>query len=100
MLDGLGHTAFPEGRRYDQTGASFYQPEYFGPVPQYFTADFRLGPFVSGLYTGKIAVTPKGSFLWFPPGAGLTLQYERYRTDNGFESATMSAGIHVPLGAK
>jgi hypothetical protein len=87
-------------RHYTQTGASFYQPEYSGALPQFFTADFRLEPFASNLYTGKLTITPKGTFLWLPPGSGLTAQYERYRADNGFESAIVSAGIRVPLGAK
>ena len=71
-------------RRYDQTGAYFYQPQYVGPLPTYFTADFRLEPFVSGLYTGKVILTPKGPFLWLPSASGFTLQYDRYRADNGF----------------
>ena len=93
----LGNFAY---RRYDQTGAYFYQPAYVGPVPLYFTADFRLQPFLSGLYTGKVVFTPQRVFLGLPPGAGLTLQYERYRADNGFQSAILSAGFRVPLGSK
>jgi hypothetical protein len=84
-------------RRYDQTGAYFYQPQYTGPVITYFTADFRLAPFNSGLYTGKVIVTPKDQFLWFPKESALTLQYERYRADNGFQAAIFSAGVRVPL---
>jgi hypothetical protein len=87
-------------RWYDQTGASFYQPQYIGGPPQYFTADFRLEPFVSGLYTGKVTITPGAPLLWLPTGSGLTLQYERYRADNGFQAAIFSAGIRVPLGTK
>src|SRR5207244_1628563 len=48
-------------RAYDQRGAYFYQPVYAGPTPQFFTADFRLEPFASSLYTGKMVITPKGS---------------------------------------
>ncbi len=87
-------------RRYGQTGAYFYEPEYVGPVPRYFTADFRLQPFASALYTGKVIVTPKGSFLGLPGGTGLTLQYEQYRADNGFQAAIFSAGVRVPLASK
>jgi len=87
-------------RWYDQTGASFYQPEYIGALPPYYTADFRLQPFSSGLYTGKVTITPAAPFLWLPTGSGLTLQYERYRADNGFQAAIFSAGIHMPLGSK
>jgi opacity protein-like surface antigen len=87
-------------RWYDQTGASFYQPQYIGALPQYYTADFRLQPFSSGLYTGKVTITPGTPFLWLPNGSGLTLQYERYRADNAFQAAIFSAGVHVPLGPK
>jgi hypothetical protein len=84
-------------RRYDQTGAYFYQPQYTGPLPTYFTGDFRLEPFVSGLYTGKMIITPKRPLLGLPADSGFTLQYERYRANNGFQSAIFSAGVRVPL---
>jgi hypothetical protein len=84
-------------RRYGQTGASFYQPQYTGPVPKYFTADFRLAPFNSDLYTGKLIITPQGSFLSLPAESALTLQYDRYVSDNGFQSAIFSAGVRVPF---
>jgi hypothetical protein len=84
-------------RRYDQTGAYFYQPVYLAPVPQFFTADFRLEPFRSGLYTGKLTMTPNGPLLGLPVGTGVLLQYERYRADNGFESGILSAGLRIPL---
>jgi hypothetical protein len=83
-------------RRYDQTGTYFYAPAYTGS-PEFFTADFRLEPFNSGLYTAGIVITPKGPFLWMPPGVGVLLQYERYRADNGFDAAILSAGLRVPL---
>jgi hypothetical protein len=84
-------------RRNEQTGAYFYQPAYSGPVPQFFTADFRLEPFTSSNYTGKLIVTPKGQLWGLPTGTGLTLQYDRYRADNGFEAAIISTGLRVPL---
>jgi hypothetical protein len=87
-------------RRYDQSGAYFYQPQYIGPVPRFFTADFRLEPFNAGLYTGKVIITPERRLLWFTSGAALTLQYERYRADNGFDAGIFSAGFRVPLGSK
>jgi hypothetical protein len=99
---GLSHNFTPEllarfaYRRYDQTGAYFFAPAYVG-IPQFFTADFRLEPFNSGLYTAGIVVTPKGSIWGLPQEAGLLLQYERYRADNGFESAIVSAGLRIPL---
>lgn len=90
----LGRFAY---RWYSQAGASFYQPSYAGPVPRYFTADFRLAPFRSGLYTGEVVITPRRRLLWLPDGAGLTLQYDRYRADNGFDAAIFSAGFRVPI---
>lgn len=86
-------------RWYDQKGAFFYQPEYAG-APQFFTADFRLQPFNSGLYTGKITITPRMPLQWLPADTGVTLQYERYRADNAFRAAIFTAGIRVPLGPK
>ncbi len=84
-------------RRYGQTAAYFYEPLYLAPIPRFFTADFRLEPFNSGLYTGKVIVTPKRPFLGLPEGTGVTLQYERYRADTGFEAGILSAGLRVPL---
>ena len=83
-------------RRYTQTGAFFWAPQYTG-IPLYYTADFRLEPFSSNNYTGRIVITPKGSFLWFPDGTALTVQYERYRADNGFSAAILSTGLRVPV---
>jgi hypothetical protein len=103
---GLSHRFTPKilagfsYRWYKQDGAFFYQPQYIGALPQYYTADFRLQPFSSGLYTGKVTFTPAAPFLWLPTGSGLTLQYERYRADNGFQAAIFSAGVHMPLGSK
>lgn len=84
-------------RRYDQTGAFFYAPGYAGPIPTFFTADFRLEPFTSNTYTGKLVVTPSGGIWWLPPGTGFTIQYERYRSNNGFEAGVLSTGLRVPL---
>jgi uncharacterized protein DUF3570 len=83
-------------RRYDQTGAFFYQPQYTG-IPTYYTADFRLEPFASNTYTGKIVVTPAGRLWWLPEGSGITVQYERYQADNGFSAGILSTGLRVPL---
>lgn len=82
-------------RWYDQTGASFYQPEYTGS-PIYYTADFRLVPFDSGLYSGRIVITPKHRFLSLPEGTGVTGSYERYRTSNGFDAAIFTVGLKIP----
>jgi hypothetical protein len=90
----LGSFAY---RWYSQTGASFYQSSYTGAVPQFFTADFRLEPFKSGLYTGTVIITPKRAFLWLPAETGVTLQYDRYRANNGFEAGIVSAGLRVPI---
>jgi hypothetical protein len=83
-------------RRYDQTGAFFWAPQYTG-IPQYYTADFRLEPFTSNNYSGRAVITPKGQWWWLPEGTGLTVQYERYQADNGFHAAIVSTGLRVPL---
>jgi len=83
-------------RRYDQTGAFFWAPQYSG-IPQYYTADFRLEPFTSNTYTGRAEITPKMSWWFLPEGTALTLQYERYLADNGFRAAILSTGLRVPL---
>ncbi len=83
-------------RRYDQNGAFFWAPSYTG-IPQYYTADFRLRPFTSNNYTGSLAITPKWQWWRMPEGTGLTAQYERYRTDDGFEAAIFSTGLRVPV---
>jgi hypothetical protein len=83
-------------RRYDQSGAFFWAQQYTG-VPQYYTADFRLEPFTSNNFSGRIAFTPNGEWLWFPAGTGLTVQYERYQADNGFRASIFSTGLRVPL---
>lgn len=83
-------------RRYEQTGAFFWSPQYTS-IPQYYTADFRLEPFTSNNYTGRMEITPKGPWWWWPQGTGLTLQYESYQATNGFRSAIVSTGLRVPL---
>jgi hypothetical protein len=83
-------------RRYDQTGAFFWAPQYTG-TPQYYTADFRLEPFASNTYTGRIEIAPKGSWWLLPDGTAFTLQYERYNADNGFGASIVSTGLRVPL---
>jgi len=105
LMVGLSHHFSPRWllaasyRRYDQTGAFFYQPQYSGN-PTYYTADFRLEPFSSNNYTGKIVITPAGKLLWLPGGSGLTVQYERYQADNGFTAGILSTGFRVPLKIK
>jgi hypothetical protein len=87
-------------RAYDQSGAFFYQPSYDAPPPQYYTGDFRLAPFASGLYSGRIVITPAESRLRLPVGTSLTFQYERYRANNGFLAGIFSTGLRIPLGTR
>jgi hypothetical protein len=100
---GLSHYFAPstlvgvDYRRYTQTGAFFYQPQYVG-TPDFFTGDFRLAPFDSNLYGGHITVTPKHGMLWLPAGTGVTFQYERYVANNGFQASIFSTGIRIPFG--
>ena len=85
-------------RRYQQTGASFFAPEYFGN-PEFFTGDFRLEPFASNLYTARTVFTPRQKLWLLPPGGALTLQYERYASDTDFRAAILTAAVKIPLGA-
>lgn len=84
-------------RRYNQTGASFYAPEYFGS-PEFFTADFRLQPFASNLFTGRGVIKPQGGFWFLPKGSALTFQYDAYSSDTDFRAAIFTAGVKIPLG--
>jgi Protein of unknown function (DUF3570) len=83
-------------RRYDQTGAFFWAPQYAG-TPQYYTTDFRLEPFSSNNYSGRAVITPNAHWWWLPEGSGLTIQYDRYQADNGFHAAVVSTGLRIPL---
>jgi Protein of unknown function (DUF3570) len=83
-------------RRYDQTAAYFWAPSYTG-APQYYTADFRLEPFTSNTYTGRVVITPNAGWWWFPEGTAVNIQYEFYRADNGFQAGIVSTGLRVPL---
>jgi hypothetical protein len=99
---GLSHYVRPDFlfalsyRRYDQTGAYFWAPQYTG-IPQYYTADFRLEPFASNTYTGRVEFTPTHGWFGVPDGTSLMLQYERYQADNGFDAAIVSTGLRVPV---
>lgn len=101
---GLSHYVTPAWlvsgtyRRHDQTGTFFYAPTYTG-TPEFFTADFRLFPFDSNLYTGRVVYQPSGRLFsgMFPEGSAFTLQYEFYNATNGFEAATVSTGLRVPF---
>jgi hypothetical protein len=99
---GISHRFGPEWllnatyRRYGQSGAFFWAPDYTG-APQYYTADFRLEPFTSNDYLGRLEIAPKVQWLWLPEGTALMVQYERYQADNGFAAAILSTGLRVPV---
>jgi uncharacterized protein DUF3570 len=99
---GLSHYFRPEFllaltyRRYDQTAAFFWAPEYAGR-PQYYTGNFRLEPFTSNTYTGRVVIAPKGQMWFLPEGTALTAQVERYQADNGFDATIVSTGLRVPV---
>jgi hypothetical protein len=84
-------------RRYDQTGAFFYSPEYSGS-PEFFTADFRLEPFTSNLFTGRGEFKPEHRLWFLPQGAAVTVQYDRYSSDTNFLAAIFSVGLKLPWG--
>ncbi len=92
----LAYGAF---RRYDQTGAFFYQPQYTG-TPEFYTGDFRIFPFDSSLITGRIGYTPKDGLWGMRPGATLSLQYERYSSSTNFNAAIFTGGLTIPFGHK
>jgi hypothetical protein len=99
---GLSHRFSPQVllggtyRWYNQTGAYFYQPEYTGS-PLYYTSDFRLVPFDSGLYSGRVVITPKNHPFNLPDGSEFTFEYERYLSTTGFQSAVFTGGLHIPF---
>jgi hypothetical protein len=86
-------------RHYGQTGAFFYEPFYTG-TPEFFTGDFRLSPFNSGLYTGRFEFTPHAGIFGMPAGTSISGQYDRYLATSGFQAATFSFGFHIPIGKK
>jgi len=83
-------------RRHAQQGAYFYEPAYTGS-PQYYTADFRIFPFDSNLFTGRMILTPSDGLMMFPAGSSLTAQYEFYKSTTDFESAIFTIGVRMPL---
>jgi hypothetical protein len=83
-------------RRHVQQGASFYRPFYTGS-PEFYTADFRLFPFSSNLYTGRLVITPKDGLMMFRPGTSLTAQYEFYKSTTKFEAGIFTLGVRLPL---
>ncbi len=102
---GLSHHFSPQVlaafnyRYYDQTAAYFWAPQYFAPIPQYFTADFRLEPFASGEYTSRVVITPQHQLPWLPPQTGVVFEYNRYVANNNFTAGIFSAGLRIPLGS-
>ena len=72
---------------------------HYDSVPEFFTADFRLAPFASGLYTGT-GHHAQGAPMWLPKGSSLLLQYDRYRADNGFVAGTFTGGLRIPMKLK
>jgi hypothetical protein len=84
-------------RRYDQSGAFFYEPSYTGN-PVYFTADYKLAPFSSNLYGGHLTYAPEHGLLSiFPAHTALDVRYERYVSSTNFQAAIFSAGLHIPF---
>jgi Protein of unknown function (DUF3570) len=89
-------TASAAYRRYGQNGAFFYAPFYVG-TPEFYTGDFRLGPFDSNLYSATAALTPKSSWFHLPAGTTYSLEFERYAATTGFKADVFTAGIRMPL---
>jgi len=76
-------------RWYDQTGTSFYQPYYVGD-PTFYTGDFKLAPFNSGLYSGRVVITPHRGPFELPDGTSAELSYDRYLASTAFQAAIFS----------
>ncbi len=83
-------------RWYDQTGAYFYQPSYTG-TPEYYTADFRLGPFNSNLYSGKLTITPDHFWFGLKKGTAFEAEYQRYLSNTNFVAGVLSLGLRIPF---
>ena len=66
-------------------------------IPQYYTADFRLEPFTSNTYTGRIEITPKAVVVAAAgrhgPDAAVRALSGRQRIRRG----DLSTGLRVPL---
>jgi Protein of unknown function (DUF3570) len=86
-------------RRYDQTGAYFFAPEYLG-TPEFFTSDFRLEPFASDLFTGRGDYTPPHGLWFLPQGSRVTLQYDRYASDTDFRAGILTVRLRIPWGRR
>lgn len=84
-------------RWHDQTGTAFYRPSYVG-APRFFTGDFRLAPFNSGLYSGRLVITPSDGLWGFAQGTALDFEYERYIANTSYQAAIFTAGLKIPLG--
>jgi Protein of unknown function (DUF3570) len=103
MSIGLSHQFTPQlllslaYRRYEQSGAYFYAPEYIGS-PEFFTADFRLEPFSSNLLTGRGVFTPPDGLWFLSKGTGVTFQYDRYSSDTNFVASIFTLRLKIPLG--
>ncbi len=83
-------------RWYDQLGAFFYRPSYVGS-PRFFTGDFRLAPFSSGLTSARVVITPRNGMWGFAAGTAFDLEYSRYLANTNYQAAIFSAGLKIPL---
>ena len=88
---GCGH--LPASR----TAGGIVLPTYYTGSPQFYTADFRLFPFDSNLYTGRLVITPQHGLLMLPTGTSLTAQYEFYKSTTNFEAGIFTLGVRMPL---
>ena len=83
-------------RLYDQTAAYFYAPSYVGS-PTYYTADFRLFPFDSGSYNGRIDITPRRSFFNLPVGTALSFQDDCTAPRRASRPQFFPGGFRIPM---
>ncbi len=86
-------------RWYDQTGAYFYQPSYTGS-PTYYTSDFRLIPFTSGQYSGRLVFTPKDRVWNLPKGSQFTVEYRALPLDDRLPGRRRHGRLAHPVLAR
>ena len=99
---GLSHYFRPEFllafnyRRYDQTGAYFWAPRVHRD-PAVLHRRFPARTVRVQELHGPRRVRAVAGVARLPEGTALTVEYERYRADNGFSAAIVSSGLRVPI---
>jgi len=85
-------------RYYTQTAAGFYLPSYpLVGVPEFYTADYKLQPFVSHLFgvmfECDLSALGKKTSIGFFEDSTLEVKYERYFSSNDFSANIFQLGL-------